>query len=240
MSNIVSPYKNIKQHTRIKLDPYHMNSDIRNNMKIVLKKKVEKKCNKNGFIDEVFKILEFSDGIMKPENLDGSAIYNISYHCRICIPIENTIIIGVIKMVNPDLIVVINGPLLIFIPKNNVDTNIWDIQENYNHKKNNKKLIIGDYVKIQIADKRINQRDSQIKVMGKLLDFVSDDEIEKYYGSKITKIDTRDGYGEDIKEDISDNINSDKDIKEDMSDNINSDKDKDKKKSNKTKSNFII
>ena len=39
MSNIVSPYKNIKQHTRIKLDPYHMNSDIRNNMKIVLKKK---------------------------------------------------------------------------------------------------------------------------------------------------------------------------------------------------------
>ena len=43
MSNIVSPYKNIKQHTRIKLDPYHMNSDIRNNMKTVLKKKNRKK-----------------------------------------------------------------------------------------------------------------------------------------------------------------------------------------------------
>ena len=68
MSKLVSPYKNIKQHTRIKLEPYHMNSDIRNNMKMVLKKKVEKKCNKNGFIDEVFKILEFSDGIMIPEN----------------------------------------------------------------------------------------------------------------------------------------------------------------------------
>jgi len=35
MSNIVSPYKNIKQHTRIKLDPYHMNSNIRNNIKLV-------------------------------------------------------------------------------------------------------------------------------------------------------------------------------------------------------------
>ena len=99
-----------------------MNSDIRNHMKLVLKKKVEKKCNKNGFIDEVFKILEFSDGILIPENLDGSAIYNIAYHCRICIPIENTIIIVTIKMVNPDLIVAINGPMLIFIPKNNVST----------------------------------------------------------------------------------------------------------------------
>ena len=189
MSNIVSPYKNIKQHTRIKLDPYHMNSDIRNNMKTVLKKKVEKKCNKNGFIDEVFKILEFSDGIMIPENLDASAIYNISYHCRICIPIENTVIIGIIKMVNPDLIVAINGPLLIFIPKNNVETNIWDITDNYNHKISNKKLLIGDYIKIQITDKRINQGDSQIKVMGKLQDYAIDEEIEKYYGSKIIKID---------------------------------------------------
>jgi DNA-directed RNA polymerase subunit E'/Rpb7 len=156
-------------------------------MKLVLKKKVEKKCNKNGFIDEVFKILEFSDGIMIAENLDGSAIYNISYHCRICIPIENTIIIGTVKMVNPDLIVVINGPMLIFIPKNNVDTNIWDIPENYNHKKSNIKLVIGNFVKIQITDKRINQGDSQIKIMGNLQDFATNEEVEKYYGSKIIK-----------------------------------------------------
>lgn len=191
MSNIVSPYKNIKQHTKIKLEPYHMNSDIRNHMKLVLKKKVEKKCNKNGFIDEVFKILEFSDGILIPENLDGSAIYNIAYHCRICIPIENTTIIVTIKMVNPDLIVAINGPMLIFIPKNNVDTIIWDIPENYNHRKTNKKLVIGNFVKIQITNKRINQGDSQIKIMGNLQDFATNEEVEKYYGSKIIKTETQ-------------------------------------------------
>jgi hypothetical protein len=168
-----------------------MNSDIRNHMKLVLKKKVEKKCNKNGFIDEVFKILEFSDGIMIPENLDGSAIYNIAYHCRICIPIENTIIIGTVKMVNSDLIVAINGPMLIFIPKNNVDTNIWDILENYNHKNSNIKLVIGNFVKIQITDKRINQGDSQIKIMGNLQDFATNEEVEKYYGSKIIKTETQ-------------------------------------------------
>ena len=99
-------------------------------------------------------------------------------------------------MVNPDLIVVINGPLLMFIPKNNVDTNIWDIPENYNHKKSNKKLAIGSYVKIQITDKRINQGDSQIKIMGKLQDFATDDEVEKYYGSKIIKMDLPEGVTE--------------------------------------------
>ena len=142
MSKIVSPYKNIKQHTRIALEPYHMNSDIKNNMKLVLKKKVEKKCNKNGYIDEVYKILDFNDGIMIPENLNGSAIYNITYHCRLCIPIENSIIIAYIKMISNDLIVAINGPMFIFIPKNYIDTNIWNIPEGIINSAG-KKLTIG-------------------------------------------------------------------------------------------------
>jgi DNA-directed RNA polymerase subunit E'/Rpb7 len=192
MSKIVSPFKNIKQYTKISLEPYHMNSDIRNNMKITLKKKVEKKCNKNGFIDEVHKILEFSDGILIPENLNSAAIYNIVYHCRICIPIENTIIIAYIKLISTDLIVATNGPLFIFIPKNYVDNNTWDIPEGFLNKKNNQKLQVGNYVKIQVMDKRINQGDSQIKIMGKLVDFATDDEVEKYYGSKIIKTETVD------------------------------------------------
>jgi len=192
MLKVVSPYKNIKQHTRIALEPYHMNSDIRNNMKLVLKKKVEKKCNKNGYIDEVYKIIEFSDGIMIPENLNGSAIYNIAYHCRLCIPIENSIIIAYIKMISSDLIVAINGPLFIFIPKSYVDTNIWDIPEGYVHKKTSKKLVENDHVKIQVLDKRINQGDTQIKIMGKLLEYATTEEVDKYYGSKTSKIETSD------------------------------------------------
>ena len=50
---LISPYRNIKQTTNISLESYYLNSDIRNNIKIVLKKKVEKKCNENGYIDEV-------------------------------------------------------------------------------------------------------------------------------------------------------------------------------------------
>ena len=41
--NIVSPYRNIKQFTRISIEPYHLNSDIILNMKLILKKR--KKIN---------------------------------------------------------------------------------------------------------------------------------------------------------------------------------------------------
>lgn len=186
--NIVSPYRNIKQHTRISIEPYHINSDIILNLKLILKKKKEKKCNKNGFIDTVYRILEYSDGMMPPENLNGCVIYNITYHCKICIPIENTVIIGQVKVINQELVIATNGPIMIFIPKENVDINFWDIIDGYKNKKNNKKLVTDDYVKIQITDKRINQNDNQIKSIGKLIDFASPDEVAQYFGSKINKI----------------------------------------------------
>jgi DNA-directed RNA polymerase subunit E'/Rpb7 len=182
---LVSPYRDIKQYTRISIESHHMNSDIKNNMKLVLKKKVEHKCNKNGFVDEVYKILEYSDGFMPAENLNGSAIYNITYHCKICIPIESTIIIGQVRVVNQELVIAGNGPIMIFIPKENIDTNMWDIMEGYLNLKTNKKLVAGDYVKIQIIDKRINQNDIQIKTIGGLMDYATEEEVTKYFGAQV-------------------------------------------------------
>ena len=185
--NLVSPYRNIKQYTRISIEPYHMNSDIILNLKLILKKKKEKKCNKNGFIDEVYRILEYSDGMMPPENLNGCVIYNITYHCKICIPVENTLIIGQVKVINQELIIAMNGPIMIFIPKENVDTNYWEIIDGYKNKKSNKKLVTEDFIKIQITDKRINQNDNQIKSIGKLNEPATEEEVTQFFGSNINK-----------------------------------------------------
>tara|TARA_A100001011_G_C14018291_1_gene718331 strand:- start:65 stop:718 length:654 start_codon:yes stop_codon:yes gene_type:complete len=180
--NLVSPYRNITQSTIIKILPHHMNSDIRNNMKLNLKKKVEKRCNKNGFIDEVHEITEYNNGIIPSENLSGAAFYNVSYNCRICIPIENSIIIAETKIINSELVMAKNGPIYIFIPKENISSNIWNIGQNFMNKNSKKKLKENNLVKIKILNKRINKNDFQIKCIGKLLDFASDEEINKYYG----------------------------------------------------------
>ena len=185
--NIISPYKNIEQYTRIIIEPHQMNSDIRNHMKYNLKKKIEKKCNKNGYVDEIYRITNYSDGYMIPENLSGNAIYDVAYHCKLCFPIENSIIIGQVKVINQELIVAINGPIMIFIPRENIDSKYWiNNIDNFIHKeKSNIKLNIGDYVCVQIINKRINQFDTQIKTIGKLLDLPTDKQVEKYFETVI-------------------------------------------------------
>ena len=185
--NITLPYKNVEQYTRIIIEPHQMNSDIRNHMKYNLKKKVEKKCNKNGYVDEIYRITNYSDGYMIPENLSGNAIYDISYHCRLCVPIENSIIIGQVKVINQELVVAINGPIMMFIPRDNIDSTYWinNIDSFIHREKSSVKLNIGDFICVQIVNKKINQNDTQIKTIGKLLDIPSSDQIDKYFGSKI-------------------------------------------------------
>ena len=190
--DIISPYKNIIQHTKIQIHPHQMNSDIKNNMKIVLQKKVEHKCNNNGYIDEIFDIEEYSDGIMIPENLSGSINYDIKYSCRLCLPLENSIIIGQIKAINYELVCVSNGPITIFIPQKNIDTNIWNVSNDITHIKSNNTLKISDYVKVLITRIKINKGAKQIICMGKLVEFATNNEKIKFFGTALNEEENQD------------------------------------------------
>jgi hypothetical protein len=89
---------------------------------------------------------------------------------------NNIIITGQIKVINQELIIASNGPIMIFIPKENIDIKYWDILDRIKNINNNKKLSIDDYIKIQIIDNRINQP-GQKRAIGKLLDFASPQEL---------------------------------------------------------------
>ena len=179
--SLVSPYINIKQYTKISIESFHMNNNIINNIVNLLKKKLEKKCNKNGYVANIYDIIEYSDGIMHPENLNGSAIYNVAYNCKLCIPVENTIIIGTVRIINQELIVSTTGPIIIFIPKDNINLELWNIIDGFVYKPTKKSLELEDFIKILIIDKRINQNDTQIKAVGKLIDIPTQEEIDEYY-----------------------------------------------------------
>jgi len=183
---LVSPYKNTTQYTKIQIKPHMMNSDIMNIMKLVLRKKVEKRCNKNGFIDEVHRIEEFSEEELRPENLSGCANYYITYHCRLCLPIENSIIVAQVKAINQELVLATNGPIMIFIPKDNVESNVWNVSDKFFNKETKTNLMVNNFIKIEIINKRVNQGDHQIKVIGKLIDFATEQETKDYYGSIIS------------------------------------------------------
>ena len=187
MPQLVNPYKDVEQHTVVSLEPYQMNSDIAINTKINLKNKVENKCNKYGFVAKVHKILERSDGNLPAENFSGNAIYNIKYHARVCIPVNNTYIIGKISVSNKKLIVATNGPIRIFMPRNNIDTNNFELRNNdLFHKKSNKILSIDMYVKVLILNHRISENSPEINSIGILYNIASESEVNKFYGSEIS------------------------------------------------------
>jgi DNA-directed RNA polymerase subunit E'/Rpb7 len=202
-SELVSPYKDIMQYTRVQVLPHMMNSDIESNMELVLQKKVENKCNKYGYICNIYGIEEYEDGEMIPENLLGAVNYNVTYHCKICIPIENTMIIGQVKGVNQELIIVKNGPIIVFIPKTNIDSNVWNISNDFTHKKSKQVLSINDNVRVLINKKKINQGDIQIKCIGTLLDFSNKEDTEKYYGNYIEQEQKQETTDDENKEDDS-------------------------------------
>lgn len=188
MSNkLLSPYKVLTQNIKIQLQPFQLNSNIENNMEIVLKNKAEKKCNKIGYIDSIVGIRSYNEGNLVSENLQGSVSYDVSYDCKICIPIENTIIIGKIKAINQELIMAENGPIVIFIPKTNIDSNIWNVSNEFTLKKSGTKLKIDDYIKIFIEKKKVSQNDTKIKCIGKLYNPATSDEVREYFGNSIVE-----------------------------------------------------
>jgi DNA-directed RNA polymerase subunit E'/Rpb7 len=187
-TNLISPYNKIIQYSKVQLKPHQLNSDIEQNMELNLRNKVEKKCNKYGFIDKIYKIISYEDGEMKRENLSGFIDYKVTYECNMCIPIENTLIVAKILSINQELIMASNGPIIIFIPKNNIDTNTWKYDSNYINKQTDQPLEINNLVKILILKTKINQNDTQIKVIGKVLELGTKEEILTYYNNKEEEI----------------------------------------------------
>ena len=181
-NELISPYRTINQFTRIQILPHMMNSDIEDNMNIVLYNKVVGKCNRYGFIEKVNRIEKYEEVIMTPENLSGAINYNITYHCKICIPIENTYIVGLVKAINSELIIVTNGPIIIFIPKTNIDVSIWNISNDFTHIKNKTILKPNDYIKLLIEKTKINNNDIQIKCIGFMSELAQEEEVKQYYG----------------------------------------------------------
>lgn len=185
MTDIVSPYVNTEYHTRVALMPDQMNNDIYTHLKLNLKKDVEDKCNKHGYVVKIFKILDYKDGVMDAENFMASAIFNVKYSCRMCIPVENTKLICTIKQVTSVLTIAENGPVVIMLSSNHLNNKVFKINSNKNitYKKNGKIELLkpNDMVKITVMAKKFYLNHEQIKVIGYLENIATLEEKKMYY-----------------------------------------------------------
>ena len=189
MTDIVSPYFNFELYTTLMLSPNQMNNNLYINLKKNLKAKVENKCNKIGYILNIYNILSYDEGILEPENFTGSAKYNIKYSARLCCPIENTFIICKIENMNKLLIKAKNGPILIIVNNNNINTDNFkkDNEQNIIHKNNI--LKVDDYIIIKVLAKKLNNNDTRICTLGYLENIPTQTQINKFFNIDNEEID---------------------------------------------------
>ena len=162
MTELVNPYKNTIFYTRVKLLPYQMNNELYINLKNNLVKKVEKRCNKYGYVNKVYKILSYGDGIMNTEDFSGSAIFDIKYSANTCIPIENTNIIVKIEKMNNMAILAKNGAIKVVLKYDKISDKFKVVQGVILYK--NKKIDNGDYLTVTVLAKRFYNKDNFISV----------------------------------------------------------------------------
>jgi DNA-directed RNA polymerase subunit E'/Rpb7 len=166
-----NPLRTISQKTTIQISPKEMN-DIRTNIKLQLEKKTGK-CNEIGYIESIKEITHIDKGQILSEDLSANIYFKVEFNCNMYIPNQNTQIIGKVKTVNNQLITCSVGDknqIIIFIPKENVSTDNFNINNNYLHYKLKKELNIDDNVLINLITIKVNNNDSHIKCIGYLND----------------------------------------------------------------------
>lgn len=188
METTVGPYINTKLSTVVELKANQMDNNIYKHLKSNLKRKVENKCfEKYGYISQVFEIELKSDGLIIPENLMASALYEIVFSCRLCNPIIKKNIICKIENINTGFIFLINGPIKVIVPIKEIEGTYFYYNKktgNLLFNKNVNKpidIISGSYVKVNIISKRIENNETSIKTLGTLVDVANDEEIEKSF-----------------------------------------------------------
>lgn len=209
MANLVSPYINTELYATVQLHPNQMNQDLYINLISNLRKKVEKKCNKYGYVTKVYKIISYSSGYIIAEDFMTASRYDIKYSGRICFPIEETIIICKVNILKKLMITAENGPILTFIKANDFNQQIFkrDQDGNIVLSKNGEKIKSDDYVKIIVKQTIFRNDDERILVIGYLYDIATSVEISKYYDENLTYTDDEETVN--IPKELEVNIDSD-------------------------------
>jgi len=223
---LLNPFSNKKLFTRVLVPCDKLSTDIYINLKKLLKKQVEGKCIKYGYISKIFKILDYSNNTIDINNLDCSVFYNIKFSARLCFPIENTIIVARITTMNKQFFVAENGPITNMIKYSSIDLTNFKLTDNHDIiiKKDGSKLEPGAFIKILIQAKKMYNNDNKIGTLSYLVDIANSKEVNEFYEKQNLTEDLFDVINLENNEDNSgDEYASDNDINEETIDDKMSD-----------------
>jgi DNA-directed RNA polymerase subunit E'/Rpb7 len=178
-----SPYINTTLVSNVMLNPNQMDNKFYLHLKSNLNNKLVGKCYLNfGFIINIYKLEEISEGIIEAEDPSCSAKIVVKFSCRLCFPPKNKYIICKIDRMNKALISAINGPIKVIITQDKINKEQFfsDSDRNILIKKNYTNLAPDMIVKILILSSTFGNYDTSILSIGYLQDLATPDEIKLY------------------------------------------------------------
>ena len=149
-----------------------LDSNIYNIIKEYIIQTYEKKCGPYGYVDKIYKLVEYNNNISVSEELNNNILFNVTFTAKIYNPIKDNIIECIINNMNKHLLTCENGPLKIIINMNNINNNNFKLNSNKKliHVDTDKVMDINDKLYVKIIDSNYFNNDTKIFVYAELHD----------------------------------------------------------------------
>lgn len=183
---MTNPYIDTELETVVTLYPDQMNNSVYINLKKNLTDKLLNKCYKNyGYITDIYKIVSYKNGKITTDNLFGSALFDVTFTCRICRVVEGTTIVCKIDRINPIMFTAVNGPITTIVKMSRTNNELFFIDTNNNLRFRGKEGSVvvrsDDIVKIDTLTVDFNHGDTEINTIGFLNSMATDEEKKQFY-----------------------------------------------------------
>jgi len=161
-SRIDDPYFIKELFTRINLKP-HQFKELEQNININLKNKVEGRNQTCGYVNPNSSIIiKRSVGHQRGSHLTGEMTYDINYIAEVCYPMKDDVVVANVNNINEAGLIAINGPLILFAPK--------EYKQNYSFFEQG--INLGSKVKFQVVDSKSQLYDNTIDVVVTILEIL--------------------------------------------------------------------
>ena len=176
-----SLYYQTQLNNKVSLLPQQITADLDRHLLENLKMKVQKKSTEHGIILNINKLIDYDYGMIDKANFMGTTVYNVTYECFVCSPTKDLEIICVLENIIKGYLIAKNGPVIVAIQFNNIDTQKFEIVEStIIYTKDRKEIKKGDYLKVSVIAVNNNLGEQNIVTICKLLDLANKDEIKRF------------------------------------------------------------
>lgn len=184
--SVFFPYCEKTLTTRVELEPYMMNHELRQNILARLREQKEGCCNRYAFVMHVTSLVDYSSAEIKPEDMRAHPLFDVSYNCVMVTPVTGETVVARVQRLNDSIICCENGPLQIIVQHDFVNRDLFDATgESIVHRMTGSRVEVGTMVRIKILAYKFLKYDTSIKVLGQLEGMATQEESDEgFYDTK--------------------------------------------------------